>query len=336
MKKISLGLLSLILSLGIISCAKTEKNAESTSDSKVVKIGITKIIQHPALDAIEEGIMEVIQEAGYEALFDLQNANGDLNTASQIANKFKSDKVDVSVGIATPVAVALANTIKDKPVVFATVTDPIGAGLVSSLDKGEGNVTGLSDAVPTREHIQLLKEITDLKTLGYIYTTKEANSISSLELVESACKEFGIALVTQGISLSSEVKQAADAIVDRVDALYLTTDNTVFSALASITQVFGKAKKPIFASDVTAALDGGCLIASGFNYYKAGRATGEMVVQILEGANPDTMPVRFITEPSDTDLLFDLDVAKACGIDIPEKYLTMANYIFENGELHEK
>jgi putative ABC transport system substrate-binding protein len=95
-------------------------------------------------------------------------------------------------------------------------------------------------------------------------------------------------------------------------------------------------KKPIFASDVTAALDGGCLIASGFNYYKAGRATGEMVVQILEGADPDAMPVRFITEPSDTDLLFDLDVAKACGIAIPEKYLAMANYIFENGELHEK
>lgn len=337
MKKLLYFSMAGFLALMIFACTKTETHSTAKeNEAKKLKIGITKIIQHPALDAIEKGIMEVITEAGFDANFDLQNANGDLNTASQIANKFKNDKVDIAVGIATPVAVALANTIKDVPVVFATVTDPIGAGLVSSLDKGEGNVTGLSDAVPTREHIQLLKEITGLSTLGYIYTTSEANSLSSLELVENACKEFNIKLITQGIALSSEVKQAADAIVNRVDALYLTTDNTVFSALPSITQVFGKAKKAVFASDVTAALEGGCLIASGFNYYKAGRATGEMVVEILNGENPDQMPVKFMTEAEDSDLLFDLDVAKNIGITIPEKYLSMANYIFEDGSLHEK
>lgn len=306
------------------------------SNNGKVKIGIAKIVQHVALDEVEKGIIDAIKDAGIEADFDLQNANGDVNTAAQIANKYKAEKVDVAVGIATPVAMALANAIKDRPVVFGTVTDPLAAGLVTTLEHGDGNVTGMSDQIPTAEHIRLFKEIAGIKTLGYIYTSNEANSVSSLNLVEDACKANGISLVTQSISTSAEVKQAADAIVNRVDGIYLTTDNTIFSALPALTGVFQNAKKPVFSGDVTGALSGGCFMASGFNYYKAGRATGEMVVSILKGAKPAEIPVRFMTEPSDSDLLFDLDAAKNCGITIPREYLKSANYIFENGKLIEK
>ncbi len=311
-------------------------SGESTNDNGSVKIGIAKIVQHDALDAVEQGIIDVVKEAGFDAEFDLQNANGDVNTAAQIANMYKTAKVDVAVGIATPVAISLANTLKDIPVVFGTVTDPVGAGLVSSVDKGEGNVTGMSDAIPTAEHIRMFAEIADIKTLGYIYASNEANSISALTLVEDTCKAQGIELVTQSIANSSEVKQAAESIINRVDGIYLTTDNTIFSALPALVQVFNNAGKPVFSSDVTGALNGGCMIASGFNYYKAGRATGEMVVQILNGENPDSIPVRFMTEPTDSDLLFDLDVAKNAGITIPQNYIDQANYIIENGQLTKK
>ncbi len=311
-------------------------SGESASKDGSVKIGIAKIVQHDALDAVEQGIIDVVNEAGFDASFDLQNANGDVNTAAQIANMYKTAKVDVAVGIATPVAISLANTLKDIPVVFGTVTDPVGAGLVSSIDKGEGNVTGMSDAIPTAEHIKMFAEIANIETLGYIYASSEANSISSLTMVEDASKALGIELVAQSISNSSEVKQAAESIINRVDGIYLTTDNTVFSALPALVQVFNNAGKPVFSSDVTGALNGGCMIASGFNYYKAGRATGEMVVQILNGENPDNIPVRFMTEPSDSDLLFDLDAAKNAGITIPQNYLDQANYIIENGQLTEK
>lgn len=315
------------LIFGAASCSK--KNGAD----KKVKIGIAKIVQHVALDSVEQGIVDVLKENGVDAEFDLQNANGDVNTAAQIAMKYKDENVDVAVGIATPVALALANTLKDIPVVFGTVTDPLGAGLVTTLEHGEGNVTGMSDEIPTGQHIAMFKEIAGIKTLGYIYTSSEANSVSSLELVKAACEANGIKLVTQAITNSSEVKQAAETIVDRVDGIYLTTDNTVFSALSSLVQVFGAAKKPIFSGDVTGAMAGGCVIASGFNYYKAGRATGDMVLQILNGKKPADMPVRFMTEPSDSDLLFDLDAAKACGIEIPSKYLDAANMIFQNGAL---
>ena len=280
--------------------------------------------------------MDAIKDAGINATFDNQNANGDVNTANQIANQFKDENVDVAVGIATPVAIALANTLRNTPVVFGTVTDPLGAGLVTTLDHGDKNVTGMSDELPSKQHIKLFKEIAGIKTLGYIYTASEDNSVSSLKLVQDGCKEAGIELVVQSISNSSEVKQAAEAIVNRVDGIYLTTDNTVFSALPSLVAVFNKAKKPIFSGDVTGAKEGGCFMASGFNYYKAGYATGEMVVEILNGKKPSTIPVRFMTKPEDSDLLFDLDAAKACGITIPAKYLEQATYIIENGKLTTK
>lgn len=323
--------------LAISSCAKKSSGANSnSSDSKSVKIGIAKIVQHVALDAVEQGVIDVVNERGFNAKFDLQNANGDVNTAAQIANKYRDERVDVAVGIATPVAIALANTIKDIPVIFGTVNDPVGAGLVSTVAHGEGNVTGMSDAIPTDQHIAIFKEVAGIKTLGYIYTSNEANSAGSFEEVKKACAKNGIQLVSQAITNSSEVKAAAQAIVNRVDGIYLTTDNTVFSALASLVQVFGEAKKPIFSADVTGAEAGGCLMASGFNYYKAGRATGEMVVQILNGAKPESLAVRFMTEPSDSDLLLDLDAAKNCGIAFPQKYLDMANEIFEDGKLIKK
>lgn len=322
--------------LAILAFVGCNKKSSSSGSSKSVRIGIAKIVQHVALDSVEQGIIDVLNENGVNATYDLQNANGDTNTAAQIAMKYRDEHVDVAVGIATPVALALANAITDIPVVFGTVTDPLGAGLVSTLDHGERNITGMSDAIPTEQHIALFKELTGISTLGYIYTSNEANSVSSLELVKKGCEQAGLKLVTQAITNSSEVKQAAESIIDRVDGLYLTTDNTVFSALSSLIQVFQENKKPIFSGDVTGAQDGGCVIASGFNYYKAGRATGEMVLKILNGEKPDTIPVRFMTDPSDSDLLFDLDAAKNCGIKIPKEYLKKANMIFEDGKLTKK
>jgi putative ABC transport system substrate-binding protein len=329
MKKLGMGLACALVLLG---CSKPETTGTEEA-AKVYRIGIAKIVQHEALDACENGIQDALTLRGFTVSFDLQNANGDVNTAAQIANKFKNDKVDAAVGIATPTAIALANAIKDTPVIFSAVTDPVGARLVSSLDRGEGNVTGLSDAIPTVEHIGLFQRIAGIKTLGYIYTSSEDNSISALALVEEGCKKYGITLVTQAINTSADLRAAAQSIVNRVDGVYLTTDNTVFSALPALIQVFQAEKKPLFSGDVTGAMNGGCMIASGFNYYKAGLATGNIVADILEGQNPAEIPVKFLTDPSESDLLFDLDAAANCGITIPEDLLRQANYIFQDGEL---
>ncbi len=318
----------LLAATGVVSA-----KAKKTQD---IKIGIAKIVQHPALDQIEKGIQDRLEQLGVSAKYDLQNANGDVGTAAQIAALYKAEKVDVAVGIATPIAVALANTIKNKPVVFSCITDPVGAGLVTDVSRGYRNVTGLSDALPTVDDIKLFKELAGIKTLGYIYTSDEANSISSLEQVKKGCEAAGINLVTQSITKSNEVKQAAQVIVNRVDGIYLTTDNTVFSALAALIDVFNKAHKPIYSADVTGAMTGGIAIASGFNYYKAGLATGDIIKEILDGKKPAQIPVKFITRPEDKDMLFDLDALADCNITIPQNYLDSANMIFENGKLTNK
>ncbi|MDR0409611.1 MAG: ABC transporter substrate-binding protein [Spirochaetaceae bacterium] len=334
MNKLILIAAAIVAALTFGSCEKTKTGGVETQ--KTIKIGISKITQHPALDAVEQGIQDGLAARGITAEYDLQNANGDMSTATQIAAKFKAEKVDIAIGIATPTAQALANTIKDIPVIFATVTDPVGAGLVTTLEHGEGNVTGLSDAIPTSEHIALFKKIADINTLGYIYTASEANSASALALVEKSCAENGITLITQSINSSAETRQAAQAIVNRVDGLYLTTDNTVFSGLQGVINVFRGAKKPLFSGEVDSALDGGCLIASGFNYYKAGIVTAGMVAEIIDGKKPADIPVKLLTELSETDFLIDMDAAANCSIEIPEQYIEQANKIFENGTLYEK
>ncbi|MDR1127143.1 MAG: ABC transporter substrate-binding protein [Treponema sp.] len=340
MKKI-IGLVVIAAIVGLVGCTKKvqppdQPSVQSQSSERPYRIGIAKIVQHEALDAIEQGVQDALKVSALNVVFDLQNANGDVNTASQIANKFKSDNVDVAVGVATPMAQALANAMKETPVVFTGVTDPVGAKLVSGLSNGDGNVTGLSDAIPTADHIALFKEIAGISRLGYIYTSSEANSITALGIVEEACQNLGLTLVTQSINNSAELRQAAEAIIDRVDGIYLTTDNMVFSALPALIQVFGAARKPIFSGDVTAAQNGGCMIAAGFNYYKAGIATGNIIADILNGKEPSAIPVKFLTDPSESDMLFDLDAAQNCGIAIPETYLSQANYIFENGNLTQK
>ncbi|MDR2471441.1 MAG: hypothetical protein LBD09_04960, partial [Treponema sp.] len=127
--------LILVFALALPGCSRKTETPDA-SGKKEFRIGIAKIVQHEALDATEQGIQDALRARGINAIFDLQNANGDPNTAAQIANKFKSGKVDLAIGIATPTAVALANAIKDAPVVFSVVTDPVDARLVSSLDRG--------------------------------------------------------------------------------------------------------------------------------------------------------------------------------------------------------
>ncbi|POR02235.1 ABC transporter substrate-binding protein [Alkalispirochaeta sphaeroplastigenens] len=297
-------------------------------------IGISKIVTHPALDAVEQGIIDELHHLGHEELsFDLQNAQGDLSTAAQIAQKFRADRVSVAVGIATPTAQALAKTITEIPVVFATVTDPLGAGLVPSLEGGGGNVTGTSDMTPVQAQFELINDVLGARRVGHVYTSGEANAVSLARKAEEAATFFGMDFVEATVVNSSEVRSAVQAILHRVDVIYVSTDNTVVSALPALTEVAAAAGVPVVAADTTSALDGGVLLALGFDYYAFGRVTGAMVAEILQGANPDLMPVRFITDPADLDLLVNLDVARDLGLDLPPELVDQASLVISEGSL---
>lgn len=296
-------------------------------------IGISKIVSHPALDAVVKGIQDELAASKINAEYDLQNANGDINTAASIANKFQSEKVTLAVGVATPTAQSLVNTLKGIPVVFSAVTDPVKAGLVTSLKKGEKSVTGVSDMTPVKQQIELLLKIKKVKRLGHVYTGSEENAVVLAGIVKQACKELGIEYVETTVSKSAEVKQAVQAIIGRVDALYISTDNTVVSAMSAVADVAMKNKVPIMSADPSSAETYAVLAAWGFDYYKMGRATGSLIVEILKGKKPEQMPTRFMTKTSDIDLLVNLDVAKKLGLTIPKDIVKSANKIVENGKL---
>jgi len=304
---------------------------------KNVLIGVSKIVAHPALDAVVKGMQDELAAAKINATYDVQNANGDINAAASIANKFKSAKVNVAVGVATPTAQALVNTLKGStPIVFAAVTDPVKAGLVASLKKGDKNVTGVSDMTPVKEQIELLMKIKKIKKLGHIYTSSEENAVVLAGIVKQVCKEKGIEFIETTVSKSAEVKQATQAIIRRVDALYISTDNTVVSAMSAVSEVAMKAKVPIMSADPSSAENYPVLAAWGFDYYKMGRTTGKVVIEILKGKKPEQIPTKFMTKASDVDLLINLDVAKKLGLTVPADVLKSANKVVSNGKLTNK
>lgn len=304
--------------------------------AKKVIIGISKIVSHPALDAVEKGIQDELAAEKLKVEYDLQNANGDIGTSASIANKFKSEKVALAIGIATPTAQSLVNTLKGTPVVFAAVTDPVKAGLVKSLKGGDKWVTGVSDMTPVKQQIELLLRIKKIKRLGHIYTSSEENAVVLAGIVKQACRELGIEYVETTVSKSAEVKEAAQSIIRRVDALYVSTDNTVVSAMSALADVAMKNRIPIMSADPSSAETYPVLAAWGFDYYKMGRVTGKLVAEILKGKKPEQIPTRFMTKTSDIDLLINLDVAKKLGLNIPKDIVKSANKVVQNGKLIKK
>ena len=329
-KKFSTVMVLLAVSL---SCAVSVFAADPP---KQVLIGISKIVSHPALDAVVKGVEDELNAAKMNAKFDVQNANGEMSTAASIANKFQSEKVTLAVGVATPTAQALVNTLKGIPIVFSAVTDPVKAGLVTSLKKGEKNVTGVSDMTPVRQQIELLMRMKKIKRLGHIYTSSEENAVVLANIVKQVCADLKIEFVPTTVTKSAEVKQATESIIRRVDALYISTDNTVVSAMSAVAEVAMKAKVPIISADPSSSEAYDVLAAWGFDYYKMGRATGKMVIEILKGKKPEQIPTRFMTKASDVDLMINLDVAKKLGLTVPKDLVKTANTIRENGKLIKK
>ncbi len=296
-------------------------------------IGISKIVSHPALDAVEQGIQDELAEQGMVFQFDLQNANGDFGAAMQIATKFRTDQVAYAVGIATPTSQALVNVIEEIPIIYSAITDPVSAGLVDTYDAPGGNVTGFSDMTPVAEQLRILMEMVDVKRLGHVYSSGEANAVVLAGIAKEVAESLGIEFIEQTVTNSAEVRSATQAIAGRVDAIYVSTDNTVVSALAALVEVANSAGVPVMTADPSSAEGIDVLAAHGFSYYNMGRATGRLIADIERGRAIGTIPTQYMTDPADVDLLVNLDVAKALGISVPDSVRQNASMIIQDGQM---
>ncbi len=318
------------LILALLSTAMATTMISAPVQAKDVRVAVTAIVEHPALDAARDGVKDALAAAGYKEgenlKFTYQSAQGNPATAAQIARQFIGEAPDVIVPISTPSAQAVVSGTRDIPVVFTAVSDPVGAQLVKDMQKPGGNVTGLSDLSPVADHVKLIKEVApNVKTIGFLYNSGEANSLSLLEGLKAAAKEGGLDVVESAATKSAEVQGAARALIGKADLIYIPTDNTIISALEGAVSVAEEAKIPLMTAD-TDSVSRGAFIALGFNYYDVGKQTGEVVVRILNGEKPGDIPVNVA---AGTDLVVNLVAAKKMGIEIPQAVIDRASKVIK-------
>lgn len=295
-----------------------------------VTVAVTAIVEHPALDAARDGVRDALAAAGYKdgenLKFIYESAQGNPATAAQIARQFVGEGPNVIVPISTPSAQAVVSSTRDIPVVFTAVSDPLAAQLVKDMEKPGGNVTGLSDMSPVGEHLALIKEILpEVKTVGYLYNSGEANSVALLAVLKTEAEKAGLTVIESAATKSAEVQGAARALVGRADAIYVPTDNTIISALEGAVAVAEEGKLPLFTAD-TDSVSRGSLAALGFNYYDVGKQTGEVVVRILKGENPGDIAVKIA---AGSDLVVNKAAAAKMGVTLSEGVLSRASRVIE-------
>ena len=270
--------------LGAIALAIASMTSANAADKSVA---VTAIVEHPALDAVRDGVQAALKAEGFEAGKNLkwqyQSAQGNTGTAAQIARKFIGDKPDAIVAIATPSAQAVVASTKTVPVVFSAVTDPVAAKLVSSWEASGNNVTGVSDLLALDKQMDLVKQVVPaVKRVGMVYNPGEANSVVVVKELQKLLPTLGMTLVEAAAPRSVDVGSAARSLVGKVDVIYTSTDNNVVSAYEALVKVGQDAKIPLVASD-TDSVRRGAVAAYGINYRDLGEQTGRMVARILKG-----------------------------------------------------
>lgn len=298
----------------------------------IKKVYISKIVEHPALDITTKGIIDALTEKGYEVGKNLEirveSAQANPALAQQIASKYISQSPDVVVGVGTITAQNFAKQAAagKARLVFSSVTDPLKAGLVQSLDQPGNNTTGVSNFVALEPQLELFKKLQpNLKKLGFLYNPGEANSVILKEKLEALCPAFGLTLVCQSVNKTADVAQNTTRLAQSVEAIFISNDNTALSSLQSVIKAAQKAKIPVYVSD-TDAVAMGATAALGPNQYEIGRQTGYIIARLLDGKDIVAEKVEF---PLKTDLYINTEAAKRIGVEIPTDLLKSATKVFD-------
>lgn len=320
---------SLLLMLSLTACSSSP-SASVSKDQVKKKIGILQVVEHPSLNEIREAIVKELSDKGFKdgenITIDYQNAQGDQSNLKTMAKKFVTGKYDLIIAVATPSAQAVASETKDIPILFASVLDPIGAGVVTNFEKPGGNITGTSNAVSADKVMDLAQKITpNIKKLGTIYNPGESNSAFIIKDLKNYVAKNNITLVEAPITSSAEVQQAASSLVGKVDAILIPNDNTVATAMPTVSQIAIKAKLPVYVTADSLVRDGG-LATNGINYTTLGKETADMGVEILNGKKPGDIPVKTMDKMS---IYLNKDTANALGITFPEDILKQAFQVIE-------
>lgn len=322
------GLMAVLMGLSLLAGCGSESDNVALKDKKEIKIGITQLVEHPALDSAREGFIAALKDKGYEEgknlKIDYQNAQNQQPTANTIAGNFVSSKVDMILAISTPSAQAALNKTSKIPILITAVTDPVGTGLAKSLDSSGNNVTGTSDDVPIDKQLDLLKKLLpNAKKVGVIYNTAEKNSQVQVESAKKAAPNAGLEVVEIGVTGTNDIAQAVANALDKIDVVYVPTDNTIASAIPLLVDKCYSKNIPIIASEA-GMVKKGALATSGIDYYQLGYQTGLKAVEVINGKEPKDIPITVLEE---MQLVINTDAAKKLNIEIPSDILEKADTV---------
>lgn len=321
-KRFSLLALTATAALTLAACGgdkAADDNSKADSGDKTYNVGVLQYVEHPSLNEATKGFKAALDEAGLDVKYQEENAQGDASINTTAANNLVAANPDVIFANATPSAQAVAAATTDIPTLFTSVTDAVGAELVKSMEKPGGNVTGTVDMHPEAipNTVKFLADELGAKKIGMVFNSGEQNSRVQVENAKKAAKKNGVTIVEASASTSAEVKQATESLVDKVDAFYIITDNTVVSALESVLDVAEAKKKPVMVGELDSVERGG-LGAYGFSYYDIGKEAGEMAVEILEdGKKPADIPAA---HPANLKFEINKETADKLGIKIDKDW----------------
>lgn len=332
-QKIVGGVLAVTALMGLSACgSKTEDNK---AEGKTYKVGIVQFVDDASLNQIEAAIEAELDakatELGVTFDYTLYNGQGDATTLNQIGAELVGKGVDLIVPIATPAVKIMQSATEDTeiPIVFSAVSDPVGAGIVDSLDAPGGRITGTSDALNTKGLLDLmLAQNPDTKTVGLLYSKSEDSSKQPIEDAKAYLEGKGIRCVEKTGTTTDEVTSAVDALIaEKVDAVFTPTDNTIMTAELAIYETFAKAGIPQYTGADSFALNG-AFLGYGVDYANLGVETANMAAQILlEGADPASTPVMTFdngTATINTDICAELGYDYA---DVEEAFTSLCSRI---------
>lgn len=299
-----------------------------TGFDEVPFVAVTQIVEHPAWNAVRDGIKDELAAAGYVAGDSLRwewlSAQNNPATAARIADKYAGARPDVIVAIAPLSARSAAAATRKIPVIFSAVSDPEASQLVEDTDKPGKNVSGVSDLTSIDRQLLLIKEILpEASTLGVIYSANSPHVEVALVKAQAPLQGFTEVREIEVFS-PAEVMSAARSLVGSVDAFYVPQDKTG-STLEAVLEVGQAEKVPVFSSDIEAAQKG-AIASFSFSYYDIGRQTGAMVAKVLKGSRPEDMPVEFAAKEQ---LSVNRAAAAAMGVVIPWAVVERADRVFE-------
>jgi putative tryptophan/tyrosine transport system substrate-binding protein len=297
--------------LMLVGCSNNEgtKKTAGTYNGLIEPQGIEHVIgvlqygENAPLDDSTSGFMKALKDAGLDdslnSHYDIQIANFDKEKSKSIAEKFVKDKVDIIFANAPESALNALEATTEIPIVFTSVPDPIGSGLVESLEAPGGNITGTTTTSPdtTSLLIDFMTARFGAKNIGVLYQEGEPKSEAIVTSVEELAKVNGSAITKATVSKQEDVKAAAESLVGKVDAIFIPDDSTIVSAFDSIVEIANQNKIPLFV-DRFDLLEKGAMAASGIDYFDLGFQTGTMALNILLGGeSPSEMPVEVPDRP---------------------------------------